>query len=492
MARRKSRLAVVAGSAVLLLAVAAWATLARPRIGWPTSQSRMPGANGTSIIVIDSTPPGHDVRLLWLEGRPAAVHRGGVLVEDGASGLLEVSPDLHATPMVFAAGQPVVASAASAPDGSTWIVDGRGRLSQYARDGAIARSFTPGLPVVTVSVDQRTSSVWLVRSSSRFTYRLPGESSPLFERLAAGDTGLRPVGRAQIPAHSILADLQNSGHLVARGDTIWFAPFIRDEVLAMTAAGDTLWRVVRGLPQTTVEPRFELVAGRAVVDYHPVNLGLVLGTDGKLLVLSTPMGMAESGRLDEIDPSTGRVLATATLPNALPTLAEDAAGRIYSVDPAHLLIPGGGVRSPLAAFDLAMSGGGRLRSDGLRGRPALLNFWASWCGPCRHELPALDSLRRELVADSVPVIGMNDDRDSVAAVRFLASVAPAFPTTFGLGRLQEQFGYVGLPWTLLIDATGQVVGRWTGELTAENLREIRRAVALELRRLPVNAHDMRH
>ena len=56
----------------------------------------------------------------------------------------------------------------------------------------------------------------------------------LFERLGEGDSILQPIGRAHIPAHSILADLDNAGHIVARGDTIWFAPFIRDEVIAMT------------------------------------------------------------------------------------------------------------------------------------------------------------------------------------------------------------------------------------------------------------------
>ena len=140
-----------------------------------------------------------------------------------------------------------------------------------------------------------------------------------------------------------------------------------------------------------------------------------------------------------------------------------------------------------------MADGARLHAAQMRGAPTVLNFWASWCGPCRRELPSLDSLRREFTPVGVRVIGMNDDRDSVDARRFLAKVAPEFPTAYGLGRLQQQFGYLGLPWTLLVDKDGQVIGRWIGELTEQDLRAIRRAVGFEWRRgVPSVSHGMHH
>jgi thiol-disulfide isomerase/thioredoxin len=114
------------------------------------------------------------------------------------------------------------------------------------------------------------------------------------------------------------------------------------------------------------------------------------------------------------------------------------------------------------------------------GQPLILNFWASWCAPCRKELPALDSLRRVLETEGIAVVGMNDDRDADAARRFLALVAPDFPSFEGGGGMQERFGYLGLPWTLLLDARGEVVGQWIGELNDASLQQLATAARAEL------------
>ena len=80
-----------------------------------------------------------------------------------------------------------------------------------------------------------------------------------------------------------------------------------------------------------------------------MNLGLVFGAHGRLLLLSTPNGSHDSGRQDELDPATGKVLATAALASALPTLAQDRTGRVYQIDAVRIMIPGGGERTPLPA-----------------------------------------------------------------------------------------------------------------------------------------------
>ncbi|MGE0347030.1 MAG: TlpA family protein disulfide reductase [Gemmatimonadales bacterium] len=462
--------------------------------------ARAVDASGAVRILLDAVPPTEPVRLLWLAGRPAApdADGAGVLVVDGAGGVLRVDDELALMALPDGVGETAVASVAAGSDDVTWTVDGTGVVHGHRPIGP-GRSVTASLPIIAITTDVRNGTLWAVRSSERFSYRLPGERSPLFERLRSGDTAFTPVGLAVLPEHSILADLMNAGHLLARNDTLWYAPFIRDEVLALSADGDTLWRTVRGLPQTTREPRFELdSAGRAVVNYHPVNMGLQFGGDGRLLVLSTPLGMPESGRLDELDAATGAMTASAALPTAFPTLAIDRVGRIYTLDAAAVAIHGGGQRTALPAFDLPTRDGARLRAADLEGRPTVLNFWASWCVPCRNELPALDSLRATLAVDGVPVMGMNEDRDTVAARRFLDEVAPGFPTAYGRGALHQLFGYIGLPWTILVDSEGRVVGRWIGELDADGITEIRRAVAIELRRVtaapgtPAHGHGGGH
>lgn len=254
-------------------------------------------------------------------------------------------------------------------------------------------------------------------------------------------------------------------------------------MIALGRSGDTLWLTRRGLPQTTREPRFEVQGKRVVIDYHPVNLGIALGLDRRLYVLSTPGFTTRESRLDVLDPASGRLVRTARLPTALPTLAGDRDGRVYLLDPFRLLsgVPPG-AREPAPSFDLPTRRGERLRSADLRGRVALLNFWASWCGPCRTEMPALDSLRHEIVDSDFVFLGVNEERDTAAAGRFLDRYHFQFPVVFGGGRMRDRFHYPGLPYTVLLDRAGRVAGRWAGFARPEQLQAIRAVVRAELAR----------
>jgi thiol-disulfide isomerase/thioredoxin len=271
---------------------------------------------------------------------------------------------------------------------------------------------------------------------------------------------------------------------------LYYAPFIRDEVIALRSSGDTMWVAERGLPQTTDEPRFEVQGKRVVVDYHPVNLGIALGPDGRLYVLSTAGFSTTEGRLDVLDPASGRLLRSAPLPTALPTIAVDDQGRVYLLDAFRLLT---GVppsrREPIPAFDLPLVRGGRLDATALRGRVVLVNFWASWCAPCRTEMPALDSLRREIADTTFRFLGMNEDQDIGAARAFLDEYGFDFPVALGRGRLRERFHYPGLPYTVLVDRDGRIVNRWIGFAGPEQLQSIRALLRAELNRAVGPEHD---
>lgn len=117
--------------------------------------------------------------------------------------------------------------------------------------------------------------------------------------------------------------------------------------------------------------------------------------------------------------------------------------------------------------------GTKLALQSLRGRPLLINFWATWCSPCIEELPLLNAFYRENADSGWQVIGIAVDKlEPVKA--FLARQPLAFPVALAgmegltLSRtLGNQVG--GLPFTVLIGADGRVLNRKIGKLSAQDL-----------------------
>ncbi len=108
----------------------------------------------------------------------------------------------------------------------------------------------------------------------------------------------------------------------------------------------------------------------------------------------------------------------------------------------------------------------------LRGHVVLLNAWATWCAPCREEMPALEKLYRELGPKGLRVVAVSEDAapagvEAAASRRDVASFARELGLTFPVlldpsGRLQEGWGIIGLPTTYLIGRDGRVVRRLLG------------------------------
>ena len=124
--------------------------------------------------------------------------------------------------------------------------------------------------------------------------------------------------------------------------------------------------------------------------------------------------------------------------------------------------------------------GGSLVLAALRGRPLLINFWATWCPPCIEELPLLSSFYNENKANGWQLLGLAVDRPD-PVVRFLAKTPVSFPV--GLAgmegvELTRELGNAagGLPFSVLFDAQGRMHDRKLGQLHAGDLARWRQAL----------------
>lgn len=136
--------------------------------------------------------------------------------------------------------------------------------------------------------------------------------------------------------------------------------------------------------------------------------------------------------------------------------------------------PSAGLGQPAPNFSLPLlhNEAKKVGPANLRGRPAVINFWASWCTPCRQEAPELAQ------------VSANEDRVSFLGVNFLDGRSPAlaYEKEFGItfpsvrdtsGRIPKQlYGVTGAPETFFLDSNGRVVGRFIGALPPGRLSQI--------------------
>ena len=108
----------------------------------------------------------------------------------------------------------------------------------------------------------------------------------------------------------------------------------------------------------------------------------------------------------------------------------------------------------------------RVALSRLRGRPIVVNFWASWCVPCRKEMPALQAMH-ERFAGRVTIVGVDTNDARRDALRFAREVGVMYRLAFDpASSASARYGVVGLPSTVFIDASGTLVERRLGEMSS--------------------------
>jgi cytochrome c biogenesis protein CcmG/thiol:disulfide interchange protein DsbE len=120
------------------------------------------------------------------------------------------------------------------------------------------------------------------------------------------------------------------------------------------------------------------------------------------------------------------------------------------------------VGGPVPALDLpTLDGSGRVQVDATGGRPVVVNFWASWCGPCRDEAPILEAAWRKY-RDRVDFVGV-DIRDFTRdAQQFVDRYGLTFPMAYdGPAKTWGEWGIQALPETFVVDGSGTIVAHTT-------------------------------
>lgn len=140
--------------------------------------------------------------------------------------------------------------------------------------------------------------------------------------------------------------------------------------------------------------------------------------------------------------------------------------------------PGAGVapRGPAPDFALPIvhggEPGGRLRLSDQRGKVVLLDFWASWCRPCRQQLPALAAVARRS-GDRVVVVGVATSDDAASVRAFLREESPPYPSVHDeRGEVASEYDVDSLPTLVVVSPSGDVVAVERGVHSVAELEEL--------------------
>ncbi len=135
---------------------------------------------------------------------------------------------------------------------------------------------------------------------------------------------------------------------------------------------------------------------------------------------------------------------------------------------------------PAPDFALTSLDGKIVKLSDYRGKAVLLNFWATWCSPCKVEMPWFVDLQKKYGGDGLVVLGIAmDDTETDKIAQFASEMGVNYPVLLGTDKVSEQYGNVEyLPTSFYIDREGKIVGKGTGLLGRAEIEEnVQKALA---------------
>jgi cytochrome c biogenesis protein CcmG/thiol:disulfide interchange protein DsbE len=124
-------------------------------------------------------------------------------------------------------------------------------------------------------------------------------------------------------------------------------------------------------------------------------------------------------------------------------------------------------------FQLTSLDGKQVKLSDFRGKAVLLNFWATWCSPCKVEMPWFVELQKKYGNDGLVVVGVAmDDTEAPKIAKFASEMGVNYPVLLGTDKVSDDYGNVEfLPTTFYIDREGKIVGKGTGLLGRDEVEQ---------------------